>query len=230
MTDRSLRLFEIIQILRCACAPVTARSLADRLEVTQRTIYRDIVTLQATGTPIDGAAGIGYVMRAGYNLPPLMFTADEIEAIVVGLSLVGRTGDVGLQTAASHVSGKIAGVLPDGAEESLEGTSLFVSRWNAVPVSQVDHRLMRRAIREEEKLRLQYQDAQKRETDRTVRPLALVYYIDSVILAAWCELRKNFRHFRLDRMLACASTGEAFKGEGRHMRTEWRSAHQLFSA
>jgi predicted DNA-binding transcriptional regulator YafY len=218
--DRSNRLFEIIQILRCASAPIPARALADSLEVTKRTIYGDIVTLQATGVPIEGAAGVGYVMRAGYNLPPLMFTADEIEAIVVGLSLLGRTGDFGLQAAAARVSQKIADVLPDRTGSLLETQPLLVSHWNAVPPSEVDYRLMRRAIRGEEKLRLQYRDAETRDTERTIRPLALVYYVDSVILAAWCELREDFRHFRLDRIFECTPTGEAFKGEGSRLRAE----------
>jgi predicted DNA-binding transcriptional regulator YafY len=230
MTDRSSRLFEIIQMLRCASAPVPARALAASLEVTKRTIYRDIVTLQATGVPIEGAAGVGYVMRAGYNLPPLMFTADEIEAIVVGLSLLGRTGDVGLQAAAARVLQKIA-VLPNRTGGSLfETQSLLVSHWNVIPRSEVDYRLMRRAIREEEKLRLQYRDAETRDTERTIRPLALVYYVDSVILAAWCELRKDFRHFCLDRISECTPAGEFFMGEGRRLRAEWRSMHELFSA
>jgi len=230
MSDRSHRLFEIIQILRCASAPVPARALADSLEVTKRTIYRDIVTLQATGVPIEGAAGIGYVMRAGYNLPPLMFTTDEIEAVVVGLSLLGRTGDTGLQAAAARVSQKIAEVLPDGAGSPFETPPLLVSHWNAIPQSEVDYRLMRRAIREEEKLRLQYRDAETRDTERTIRPLALVYYVDSVILAAWCELREDFRHFRLDRIWACTPTGELFRSEGSRLRAAWRSMHELFSA
>lgn len=230
MTDRSNRLFEIIQILRSASAPVPARALADLLEVAKRTIYRDIVTLQATGVPIDGAAGVGYIMRAGYNLPPLMFTADEIEAVVVGLSLLGRTGDVGLQAAATRVSRKIADVLPDRSGSLLETPPLLVSRWNAVPSSEVDYRLMRAAIREEQKLRLQYRDAEARETERTIRPFALVYYVDSVILAAWCELRDDFRHFRVDRISRCTPADGLFKGKGRRLRAEWRSRNELFSA
>jgi predicted DNA-binding transcriptional regulator YafY len=143
MTDRSNRLFEIIQILRSADAPVPAHALARSLEVTKRTIYRDIVALQATGVPIDGAAGIGYVMRAGYNLPPLMFTPDEIEAIVVGLSLLGRTGDAGLQTSAARVSRKIVDVLPDHTESPFVAPPLLVSHWNTIPPPGTDYRLIR---------------------------------------------------------------------------------------
>jgi predicted DNA-binding transcriptional regulator YafY len=235
MSDRSQRLFEIIQILRRASAPVSARALAQSLEVATRTIYRDIVTLQATGVPIVGEAGVGYVMRAGYDLPPLMFGADEIEAIVVGLSLLGRTGDAGLQDAAERVARKIADVLPDDAGRALEATPLLVSRWHAVPPAGADYRMMRRAIREEAKLRLRYRDADARETERTVRPIALVYYVDNVLLAAWCEMRSDFRHFRVDRIAACAQTGAHFRGEGIALRTRWQAAEaramrELFSS
>lgn len=229
MADRSGRLFEIIQILRSATAPVPAHALAEALEVAKRTIYRDIATLQITGVPIEGAAGVGYVMRAGYDLPPLMFTADEVEAVVVGLSLLGRTGDVGLQTAAARVARKIADVLSDGTESPFERASLLVSCWNNVPPTGTDYRLMRRAIREEQKLHLQYQDAEGRDTDRTIRPVALLYYVDSVVLAAWCELRQGFRHFRLDRITSCTPTRLFFKGEGDGLRVDWRSEREVFS-
>jgi predicted DNA-binding transcriptional regulator YafY len=230
MADRSNRLFEIIQILRSAGAPVPGRALAETLEVTTRTIYRDVVALQATGVPIEGAAGIGYVMRAGYDLPPLMFTAEEVEAVIVGLSLLGRTGDAGLQAAAARVSGKIADVLPNGTDSPFERSPLLVSHWNAVPRSDVDYRTMRRAIREEQKLHLQYRDAEARDTDRTILPIALVYYVDSIILAAWCELRGDFRHFRVDRIRTCSAIGQHFKGDGIRLRSEWRSHHELFSS
>jgi len=229
MADRSTRLFEIIQILRSASAPVAAHALACSLEVTKRTIYRDIVALQATGVPIEGAAGIGYVMRAGYNLPPLMFTADEIEAIVVGLSLLGRTGDSGLQSSAGRVSQKIADVLPDRTESPFIAPPLLVSHWNTIPPSGADYRLIRKAIRDEEKLQLLYQDAETEITERTVRPIGLIYYVDNVLLAAWCELRVDFRHFRADRILGCASTGGFFKGQGTRLRADWRAHHELFS-
>ena len=127
MAERSGRLFEIIQILRAAKTPISARAIAEALEVTKRTIYRDVVTLQAGGVPIEGAAGIGYVMRPGYDLPPLMLTEDEIEAVTVGLSLLGRTGDSDLKAAAERALGKIEEVLPDSGR-SLEEMPLLASR------------------------------------------------------------------------------------------------------
>ncbi|MCO5066964.1 MAG: YafY family transcriptional regulator [Rhizobiaceae bacterium] len=208
---------------------MAAHDIARTVEVSTRTVYRDIIALQAMRVPIEGEAGIGYVMREGFDLPPLMFTADEVEAIVVGLSLIGRTGDADLLAAASRVSQKITDILPDANASRIEGSPLHVSRWNAIPPSPVEYRTMRQAIREERKLHLRYQDAQARCTERTVRPIALVYYVDNVILAAWCELRQDFRHFRADRMDACIAADSFFAGEGDGLRTEWRARHELFS-
>jgi len=222
-------MFEIIQILRRARAPMPAHAIAKMLEVNKRTIYRDIVTLQSMRVPIDGEAGIGYVMRAGFDLPPLMFSAEEVEAIVVGLSLLGRTGDAGLQAAASQVTRKIADVLPNTTDRRIEGSPLHVSQWNAIPPPKVEYRVIRQAIRDERKLYLCYGDAELQLTERTVRPIALVYYVDNVMLAAWCEMRKDFRHFRVDRMHECHQIDSLFKGESEKLRIEWRARHELFS-
>lgn len=227
---RSSRLFEIIQILRHAKRPLAAHAIADALEVSRRTIYRDIVALQAMRVPIEGEAGVGYVMDDGFNLPPLMFTDDEVEAIVVGLSLIGRTGDADLLQAASRVSRKIADVLPGEGGMRIDGTPLHVSRWNAIPPSAADYREIRQAIREERRLRLRYRDGAGRCTQRTIRPIALVYYVDNILLAAWCELRRDFRHFRADRIEACAPTDSFFAGDGARLRVEWHARHEPFSA
>ena len=225
MSDRSNRLFEIIQILRGATAPVRAEDLAEELEVTKRTIYRDIVALQASGVPIEGAAGIGYVMRSGYNLPPLMFTSEEAEAIAVALSLLGRTGDAGLLQAASRVCAKITDVLPEPEKKTLGRPSLFASRWHAVPGSLVDQRAVRGAIRSENKLLLRYTDERGQASERIVRPIAMVYYVDSTVVAAWCELRNDFRHFRVDRIGSCQVLEDRFTGEGDRLRREWSLHH-----
>src|SRR5215470_19763004 len=126
---RSNRMFEVIQVLRAARKPLTAQEIAERLEVNKRTIYRDIAALQAMRIPIEGEAGVGYVMRRGFDLPPLMFDADEVEAIVVGLALLRRTGDAGLQMAAESVAAKIADVLPIEAGQAMRRNALTVSGW-----------------------------------------------------------------------------------------------------
>ena len=220
-------MFEIIQVLRGAAQPVTAHELAEALEVVPRTIYRDIAALQAMRVPIEGEAGIGYVMRAGFDLPPLMFTTEEVEAIVVGLALLGRTGDLGLQSAAMRVSDKIAAVLPGGQGDGLADLPLYVSPWGAEVSTRVDLRLLRGAIREEEKLRITYEDSDGQRSRRVVKPLGLLYYIEVVVLTAWCELRRDFRHFRADRMVDCKVTGRHFAGEGDKLRILWREQHRL---
>jgi predicted DNA-binding transcriptional regulator YafY len=225
--SRSDRMFEIIQLLRGADCPLTSAELAQTLDVAQRTVYRDIAALQAMRVPIEGEAGIGYVMRAGFDLPPLMFTSEEVEAIVVGLALLKRTGDAGLLAASSSVSRKIAEVLPDEGEHDFEDWHLYVSAWGAEPPGQADLSVIRQAIREESKLRIAYRDAQERGSERTVKPLAILYYLEVVLLAAWCELRRDFRHFRLDRILSCETMGERFSGEGKALRTLLRDRHDL---
>ncbi len=225
--SRSDRMFEIIQILRSADCPVTSHELAKTLEVAQRTVYRDIAALQAMRVPIEGEAGIGYVMRAGFDLPPLMFTSEEVEAIIVGMALLRRTGDVGLQAASNSVSRKIAEVLPDERERDLEDRHLYVSAWGADPPGQADLTVVRRAIREETKLRITYKDAQERCTKRAIKPLAILYYLEVVVLTAWCELRADFRHFRLDRIMTCETTDDRFLGEGKKLRALWRDQHDL---
>ncbi len=225
--SRSDRMFEIIQLLRSADRPITSRELAEALEVAQRTVYRDIAALQALRVPIEGAAGIGYVMRAGFDLPPLNFTAEEVEAIVVGMALLRRTGDVGLQAASDSVGRKIAEVLPGEPERDLDDDHLYVSAWGADPPGQADLTEVRRAIREETILRITYTDAEQRRSKRTIKPLAILYYVEAVVLTAWCELRADFRHFRLDPIMTCETTDERFLGEGKKLRARWRVQHDL---
>ncbi len=224
--SRSDRMFEIIQLLRSAAAPLTAETIAVALEVTKRTVYRDISALAAMRVPIEGEAGIGYVMRPGFDLPPLMFSVEEIEAIAVGLALLGRAGDAGLLAAAASVSQKIGTALPGREGHNLDAQPLYASRWHNIPAAAVDLRALRQAIRNEERLRISYQDAGGNPTKRTVKPLALVYYVDSQILVAWCELRADFRHFRLDKIAACKPTGKRFTGQGEVLRMRWQKTRE----
>jgi len=215
---RSSRLFEIIQILRAATKPVRADDLADKLEVSSRTIYRDIAALQAMQTPIEGEAGVGYIMRNGYDLPPLNFDREEIEALRVGLLLLSRTGDSALQRAGQRIFGKI---------EALHGPAdwLRVSTWG-VPVDDcecgcVSISSLRQAIRDEIKLELIYLNGEDEKTVRTVRPIGLVYHSQSVLLAAWCQLRGALRSFRTDRIYGCEVLKDSFVGEGEALRALW---------
>jgi len=224
---RTSRMFEIIQLLRSRNVPLTAEAMAEVLGVTKRTVYRDVAALQAMRVPIEGEAGVGYVMRPGFDLPPLMFDAEEVEAVVVGLALLGRTGDQALLAAAKRAGAKIASVLPGDKDHDLDEWPLYASSWHSIPGSLVQTSVLRSAIRNEERLHLTYGDSEGRESVRTVKPLAIVYYIDVVVLAAWCELRKDFRHFRVDRILKCTLSGQYFRGEAEKLRSIWRKAQKL---
>lgn len=215
---RSSRLFEIIQMLRSAPRPTTAQALAEALEVSRRTIYRDIASLQAMRVPIEGEAGIGYVMRPGFDLPPLMFTPEEIDAIAVGLALVRRTSDPALERAGRLAAEKIDSVLP-AARVRL--TPLRVSGWHDIPQAQQDPGGLRQAIREEQVLALTYLDLTGKRSQRDVRPIALTYHTNALVLAAWCEMRGAFRHFRIDRIEACTATERYFRGQGDRLRSQW---------
>ncbi|WP_424984868.1 helix-turn-helix transcriptional regulator [Microbulbifer sp. S227A] len=224
---RSSRLFEIIQILRAAEGPVTAAELSGELEVSVRTIYRDIAALQGMRTPIEGEAGMGYLMRRGYDLPPLNFDTDEIEALRVALAMLARTGDSALQRAAQRVCGKIDAL--HGPADWLEIVPWGAPSDDSAPDC-VSKAMLRSAIREERKLELLYRDEKQNETRRVVRPLVLIYHLNCVMLAAWCETRATFRHFRADRIWECTLTGTDFRGEGDVLRRLWREQYEAEEA
>ena len=208
---RADRLFDILRILRSASRPTTAASIADELEVTVRTVYRDIATLQARRIPIEGAAGIGYVLRRGFELPPLMFTEDEAEAIAVGVRMLARTGDPGLQKAAESVLSKVALVVPDPLREYLSTAPVYVSKSGApVPALRGLPTTIRHAIRDGRKMRIAYQDENGRATLRVIQPFAVAYYVGATLVCAWCELRNDIRHFRTDRVVSADVLDEGF--------------------
>jgi predicted DNA-binding transcriptional regulator YafY len=220
---RSDRLFDIIQALRTARKPMTAATLAERLEVTVRTIYRDIATLQARRVPIEGAAGLGYMLRRGFDLPPLMFTADEIDAIAVAMRMLHRTGDHGLQSAAESVLSKVTTALPDSLREHLAAPQFFVSRNGAPRPPVADLAAIRIAIREEQKLRIGYSDEKGERTRRVIWPIAIAYNAESTLISAWCELRDDFRHFRTDRILKFDRLDERFPVRGKTLFARWQA-------
>ena len=218
---RADRLFYIIQVLRTATRPVTAAALAAELEVTPRTVYRDVATLQARRVPIEGAPGIGYVLRRGFDLPPLMFTDEEIEAIVVGMRLLRRTGDIGLQDASASVLSKIEVVLPAALRSQLAAPAAFVSAHGAPTPEVADLSTIRGAIRDERKLRIDYVDQNGRASSRTIWQFAVAYYVEATLINAWCELRDDFRHFRADRVRALTVLDEGFPVPGRTLMAGW---------
>jgi predicted DNA-binding transcriptional regulator YafY len=218
---KASRLFEIIQILRLSRRVVTAAEIAEQLEVTPRSIYRDIAALQAMRVPIEGERGLGYILRPGFDLPPLMFSVEETEAIVLGLALLERTADTGLKQAARRVNAKIAAAVPVPLRQVLQGNAL--QAWGSIaPAPEgIDLAMVRAAIRDERKLLIDYRDELANATERTVRPLALVYYSATAVIVAWCELRKAIRNFRADRVEDCQPLEDFFLGEGNALRELW---------
>jgi len=218
---RADRLFDIIQTLRAAPRPLTAAALADRLEVTVRTVYRDVAALQASRVPIEGAPGIGYVLRQGFDLPPLMFTSDEIDAIAVGARHVRRLRDPKLQQAAESVLAKVTAVLPETVRGYLAEPPFYVSEGSAPPITGVDLAEVRGAIHEARKMAIDYSDDKGRRTHRTIWPIAMAYYVDVSLIGAWCELRQDFRSFRVDRILGSRLLDEHFSPEHGRLAAAW---------
>jgi len=218
---RADRLFEIIQRLR-RNQIVTARALADHFKVSERTIYRDIGDLIVSKVPIEGAAGIGYSLRKGYDLPPLMFSEGELEALVFGARMVQSWSDPELGRSADAALAKIESVLPSHLRGIIEDKSLWApADVRRVPVS-FDFGQLRSAIHSRRKIRFRYQDEKGTETSRTVRPLTLWFYPPIWLAGSWCELRSDFRFFRIDRMTEVEFLEQIFDHEA------GKSADDLF--
>lgn len=204
---RAERLFRLINELRSR-GVCRAEDLASYFEISIRTVYRDIAHLQSSGLPIDGEAGVGYLLRPGFDLPAMTFTFEQLDALAMGLSFVEVAGDTSLSEAACEVRAKIQASLPEPDKRKLENAPLFVSRRDerAAPML----KLIRRAIRESNILEIHYKDTAENLTDRRVRPLAIWAFTDGWLFAGWCELRNDFRAFRIDRILAIDETGDSF--------------------
>ena len=201
--------------------PVTAANLADELKVSMRTIYRDIQVLIGLGAPIDGEAGLGYVLRPGFFLPPLMFDEDELEALVLGIRWVARQNDTALTQAATNALAKIAAASPKDLRDTMANTGLWVApAGNADMVA--DIKLVREAIRREHKLQIAYVAEAGVPTERAIWPIAMSFYERRQTVAAWCELRNAFRHFRTDRITAITPTGERYPTRRVELVKAWR--------
>lgn len=199
--SRTERLFDLIAELRGHRTPVPAATLAARLGVSVRTIYRDMATLSALGAPVDGAAGVGYLLRPGFFLPPLSFSAEELEALVLGARWVRRQDDRGLVDAAGSALAKIAAAAPQDLRDAIDGVGVWVAPSCAEPDSIPIGETLREAIRTERRLAMVYRREGAEPVARVVWPLVIAYFDHARVLAAWCELRGDFRNFRTDRVL-----------------------------
>ncbi|MEZ5657066.1 MAG: YafY family protein [Burkholderiaceae bacterium] len=222
--SRARRLLDLIQLLRAHRYPVAGQSLATALGVSLRTVYRDIATLQAQGASIEGEPGFGYSLRPGFMLPAMMFTEDEVEALALGSRWVARGHDRGLSRAANSALSKIASALPDDLRASLDANALLVGGSASAADALIDLADMRRAIRLQHKIRIAYRDARGEPSDRLVWPVALGYFDRVCMLAAWCELRVEFRHFRVDRILSLSIESTPIPRARRTLLEAWRTA------
>jgi predicted DNA-binding transcriptional regulator YafY len=224
---RTGRLFQLMDALRGNRHPVTASALAERLGVSERTIYRDIQALAQLGAPVEGSAGLGYVLRSGFFLPPLMFDADELEALVLGARWVRHQGDEALSAAAERALAKIATATPRDLRDHMAETSLWV------PVGPVPARPdpfvqpAREAIRRQCKLRIAYRDEHDAPSERVVWPFALAFFQERRVMAAWCELRDAIRHFRVDRIVQAELRNERYPTPRHALLKQWRAMHDV---
>jgi predicted DNA-binding transcriptional regulator YafY len=226
MAKRSERLLALMQSLRRRRRPVSGQILAEETGVSLRSLHRHIDTLKAMGAAIDGEAGLGFQLRADYFLPPLMFTNEEIEALVLGLRTLVHGPDDEMSATARDATSKLSAVLPGGRREEMEAVGLFAMPRNS---EGGDPRLgqMRRAIREELQVSIRYRDAEGAPTGRTIYPIALGYYRDHQVLIAWCTLRADWRQFRIDRIDGLNISASHLPEPRRTLFHRWRTSFNL---
>lgn len=225
--SRSQRLLDLIQSLRRHRMPVSGQTLAGEMGVSLRTLYRDIATLQAQGANIEGEAGIGYVLRPGFMLPPLMFSEEEIEALVLGSRWVADRTDGDLSRAARNALAKIAAVLPSDLKAGIDGASLMIGPAGDIAPDGVDLAVIRRAIRREQGLDIRYEDKKGVLTERRIWPFALGYFDRVRVIVAWCEMRQAFRHFRTDRIRSASETSRRYPRRRASLLKEWRDEQKI---
>ena len=224
--SRAQRLLSLLQLLRSHRFPVTGAELASQLGISLRTLYRDIATLQEQGADIAGEAGVGYVLRPGFMLPPLMFSEEELEALMLGMRWVAGRTDASLGYGARGVLQKIAAVLPAGLKETLDAHTLLVG-----PAQQIEEYIdiahVRALIRSGRKAEIRYEDVDGRPSQRIIWPFAIGYFERVRILLAWCELRQAFRHFRTDRILQLSACEQRYPHRRQRLLREWRQANNI---
>jgi predicted DNA-binding transcriptional regulator YafY len=225
--SRSDRLLSLLQVLRRHRRPVSGHVLAGEIGVSIRTLYRDIASLQALGAAIEGEPGIGYVMKPGFLLPPLMFGSEELDALVLGMRLVAERGDRTLAHGAWSTLAKISAVLPPELRRELEESALLVGAGKKTPNHSVVPDLLRVAIRTERKLRISYRAPSGAVSQRVVWPFALVYFDESRVLMCWCELRGAFRNFRSDRINEAELLEVRYPKHKQALLREWRRSEHV---
>jgi predicted DNA-binding transcriptional regulator YafY len=225
--SRAQRLLDLIQVLRRHRFPVSGEALAEETGVSVRTLYRDIATLKTQGAKIDGEPGMGYMLRPGFMLPPLMFSEEEIEALVLGSRWVANRADRPLRKAARNALAKIAAVLPDDLKDKLDDSTLLVGPGDAIAAGDDELPAIRQAIRDERKLRIAYRDRTEEATQRTIWPFAIGFFDRARVVAAWCELRQDFRHFRTDRIESVTVSDRRYPRRRQALLKDWRATQGM---
>jgi predicted DNA-binding transcriptional regulator YafY len=221
--SRAQRLLDLIQVLRRHRRAVAGAVLAEELGVSVRTLYRDVEALKAQGAHIDGEAGVGYVLRPGFMLPPLMFSEDEIEALVLGSRWVSERADQPLGKAARNVLAKIGAVLPEDLKDGIDASGLLIGPGDAIATGDAELAAIREAIRSERETLIVYSDEQGSATERAIWPFALAFYDRVRVVVAWCEMRQGYRHFRTDRITALDVTPRRYPRRRASLLKEWRT-------
>ena len=212
-----------METLRRYRYPVKGSELAENLNISLRTLYRDIAALQSQGARIEGAPGVGFLLRPGFVLPPLMLSVEETEALILGSRWVSQRADSDLREAAANLLAKIEAVVPHDLRQEMASSGMLVGPGENPPARDGDLARIRKAIRAQNKLALRYLDLADDETTRTVWPFALAFFDRALILAAWCELRQDFRHFRIDRIRNFVVLNEVCPRNRRSLLEEWRA-------
>jgi predicted DNA-binding transcriptional regulator YafY len=225
--SRAQRLLDLLQVLRRHRHPVSGAAIAEELGVSLRTVYRDIATLSAQGARIDGEPGMGYVLRPGFMLPPLMFSDEEIEALVLGSLWVADRADAPMAKAARNALAKIAAVLPEDMKDSVEAPGLLIGPGAKLAAGDTELASIRQAIRNERKLRIAYIDSDGTQTRRAIWPFALSFFDRVRVVVAWCELRQGYRHFRTDRIAKLTATETRYPRRRHAMLKEWRAVEGI---
>ena len=220
--SRAQRLLDLIQVLRRHRHPVSGSALAEATGVSLRTLYRDIELLKGEGAHIDGEAGVGYVLRPGFMLPPLMFSEEEIEALVLGSRWVHQRADRELANAAANVLAKVGAVLPKDLRDTLDDSGLLIAPGEPVAVGDAQLPKIRQAIRTERKIGIAYRDKDGAATKRTIWPFGVGFFEKSRVVMAWCELREDYRHFRTDRIVTLTPTERRYPRRRQVMLKDWR--------
>lgn len=224
MMNRTERLLILIQTLRRYRHPVSGQRLADQLNISIRTLYRDIATLQSQGADIEGEAGVGYILRPGFFMPPLMFSQTELEALMLGVLWVSTFADRPLSNSASDALSKIKEVLPSNMRESMGAVPLRVGPPLTSKIANEDLSILRDAIRRECKINFSYRSKDGRQSERVIWPFAIGYFTEGRILVGWCEKQQGYRHFRTDGIISLTVHNERYPRRRESLFREWRSS------